>query len=370
MAVLRARITPAKAILSPWLDVLTVGGLSIVGVVALLVLIPHYPTLALKNYDLTHAVILAALINWPHFAASYRLLYSSRTMIRRYRGASIYVPLLLLGWCLVVLFTGDGSEGFAWPRANKGAYDLFLIVAILYLAWHWTGQAWGMTSVFAYLDDIRFTVLERQLLLVSFRSLLVWHVVFKTLEYNWFEGWEELVGMLFQIVNGVALGSLVVGLVGFTLVVRRIGRWPDVRVLIPWVAIYSWYWLVYQYPGAFLWPQLFHALQYLPFPARIEMNRLAARDTTGRALATRMAFYGVTMLVGGWMLFKLPDTLFGGWPLGALSAGLLGIFVNIHHYYIDSAIWKISNREVRADLFGHLPPPAVRSEPAKAPAVA
>ena len=28
--------------------------------------------------------------------------------------------------------------------------------------------------------------------------------------------------------------------------------------------------------------------------------------------------------------------------------------INIHHFYIDGCIWKISNPEVRKDLFAHL----------------
>jgi hypothetical protein len=30
------------------------------------------------------------------------------------------------------------------------------------------------------------------------------------------------------------------------------------------------------------------------------------------------------------------------------------MFLNIHHYFTDGVIWKISNREVRQDLFAHV----------------
>jgi hypothetical protein len=31
------------------------------------------------------------------------------------------------------------------------------------------------------------------------------------------------------------------------------------------------------------------------------------------------------------------------------------MFINIHHYFTDGVIWKISNPEVRKELFAHVP---------------
>jgi hypothetical protein len=39
------------------------------------------------------------------------------------------------------------------------------------------------------------------------------------------------------------------------------------------------------------------------------------------------------------------------------AAILLAAMVNIHHYYIDGCVWKISTPEVRKDLFKHLASP-------------
>ena len=39
-----------------------------------------------------------------------------------------------------------------------------------------------------------------------------------------------------------------------------------------------------------------------------------------------------------------------------VGLGLLALIVNIHHYFVDGAIWKISNPKVRRDLFAHLKP--------------
>ncbi len=42
------------------------------------------------------------------------------------------------------------------------------------------------------------------------------------------------------------------------------------------------------------------------------------------------------------------------------------MFINIHHYFTDGVIWKISNPEVRKDLFAHVLPPDKGGKSAKA----
>ena len=47
--------------------------------------------------------------------------------------------------------------------------------------------------------------------------------------------------------------------------------------------------------------------------------------------------------------------VFGEEP-GRAAPILLLMFINIHHYFTDGVIWKISNPEVRRDLFAHVKP--------------
>jgi len=54
------------------------------------------------------------------------------------------------------------------------------------------------------------------------------------------------------------------------------------------------------------------------------------------------------------VIFYLPDIFFAS-PAGAPTlAALVGISVNIHHYYSDSAIWKLRTKRVQGSLFSHL----------------
>jgi len=44
---------------------------------------------------------------------------------------------------------------------------------------------------------------------------------------------------------------------------------------------------------------------------------------------------------------------FGDQPRSVVPVLFLA-FINIHHYFTDGVIWKISNPEVRKELFAHL----------------
>jgi hypothetical protein len=48
--------------------------------------------------------------------------------------------------------------------------------------------------------------------------------------------------------------------------------------------------------------------------------------------------------------------VFGEEP-GKVAPVLILMFINIHHYFTDGVIWKISNPEVRKELFAHVPRP-------------
>src|SRR5438067_3626014 len=127
------------AILSPALDLLCVGGLS---------LIVFVPLLLSGRRDLTFVgagvqAWIAGAINMPHFLASYRIIYRSKEMILRHKWASIYVPAILLAF----------GAFAAWDAQRSPAMTIvFISVSSGYLAWHYTGQVWGMMASYAYLD--------------------------------------------------------------------------------------------------------------------------------------------------------------------------------------------------------------------------
>src|SRR5438067_13038155 len=133
------------AILSRALDLLLVGGLSLVVFVPLL--LSGRTDLVLIGAGAQAWV--ATAINMPHFVASYRLVYRSRESILRHKWASIYVPAILLVYIVLALWEAQYA-------AQPLLVLVFIGVASAYLGWHYTGQVWGMMASYAYLEGTAF----------------------------------------------------------------------------------------------------------------------------------------------------------------------------------------------------------------------
>lgn len=358
--VARAAAAPRPAIISPLIDALCVGGLS------LLLLLP---LLLSGRADLVIVGVgmqawIAALVNMPHFMASYRLVYRSRETINAHRWAAIYVPLILIAYIAFAV----------WQSRETDLYvSILMTVQGGYLAWHYTGQAWGMMATYTYLDGRSFQTVERRLVRGGLYLLLAWHVA-------WFFRWGfgdtrfgPLLQSLYFILSVLSAVALVAGLVGLGMMRARTGRFPPARALIAWGAIFVWYAAMARDPRAIFWVQIAHALQYLMFPVRVEINRTRRSGSGQSRLVTHMAAYlillvAVSVAMAVWIPARAMDVVadwLGRRP-GEVTALSLLAFLNVHHYFTDGVMWKLRNPAVREDLFGHLPAPE-KAAPASPP---
>jgi len=347
-----AVVRPRPAILSPLIDFLCVGGLSIIVFVPLLLLAGD----ELAFVSLAALAWAQILINMSHFMASYRIVYRDKEMILRHKWATLGVPLILLLYLLVAI-----DQAGSGPPVLVG---ILIAASSGYLAWHYTGQVWGMMASHAFLDGLRFEPLERRLIRSSLRILLVWHLVWAL--RIWFSQtvleeppWMEPAYTLASAAAVIAFG---LGAAGLLAVRRRAGRWPPIRAVVAWLAIFVWYATMARWglAGLFL-VQLAHALQYLEFPARVELNRAARRPGTRAAL--HMAVYGLVLLAVSYVVTQFVPgpamssvAVLVSEQLPSVVPVLILTFINIHHYFTDGVIWKISNPEVRRELFAHVVP--------------
>jgi len=294
---------------------------------------------------------IATLINMPHFMASYRIVYRSREMILKHKWASIYIPALLLLYSVVAVLSAENSRVLV---------IILISVASAYLAWHYTGQVWGMMASYAYLDGTRFEASERFLIRTSLRILLVWHV-------TWFLYTQlrdpATVRPLYYVISAGTLVALALGGMGLAKVRRRTGKLPPARALVAWIAIFVWYAMMARDPKAIFWIQIAHALQYIAFPIRVEINKtiLEGQPQSRERFVMHMAVYGLGLLALSYVVARIVPgramdfiaEAFGEAP-GKAAPILILAFINIHHYFTDGVIWKISNPEVRRELFAHV----------------
>ncbi|HEX3865393.1 MAG TPA: hypothetical protein VHV78_01530, partial [Gemmatimonadaceae bacterium] len=224
-ATLASPSTAAASIINPAVDFLCAGGLSLIVFVPLL--LSGRTDLVLVGAGVQ--ALLAATINMPHFMASYRIIYRSREMILRHKWASIYVPAILVAYSAFALWVAQESPALV---------IVLVVVSSAYLAWHYTGQVWGMMASYAHLAGTRFEKPERILIRSGLRILLVWHV-------TWFLYTQlrdpSKVQALYAIISAGTVVAFVLGATGILLMRRRTGRFPPARALVAWLAIFSWY---------------------------------------------------------------------------------------------------------------------------------
>lgn len=336
-----------KAILTPWIDGLLAGGLSLIvlGLFALTSLTVS-SELVLQKF-----LVLTVAINGVHFMASYRLLYSSRTFARSYSWASIYVPVGLILY-------GLGALGLCvYEPTWRMPVDALLVIASLYLALHYTGQAWGMMASFAYLEGIKFEAYEKQIFRFLLKVLATWHVVWALrLLPRIVERFGALLSVASSVMNVCAVITLVVGLGCLWRIGRRHQRIIPGRIVVPFFSLHVWYAFLYVFPQSLFWVQIFHALQYMPFPLRVELNRTQAGTKELPEVESRrhsVAYLSVLCFTSAIVFAGIPWAT-GGEGTGAGSVWVvLASIINIHHYFIDGCIWRISNPVVSQELFAH-----------------
>jgi len=336
--------TPRPAIATSSSDFWLVGGLSIVALSLLAALtVTDSSQLVLRKY-----IILTVLLNGTHFLASYRLLYSSRAFALTYPWASIYVPVILIIYGFSALILTIPYPSLTLP------VELLLATASLYLALHYTGQVWGMMASFAFLDGVRFQPNEKRILRLCLRVMAMWHAVW-ALRLLWKPslGLARYVDLLTYTLNILGLLSLVIGMLCLASVGRTQGQRVTARIVVPYLALHVWYAFLYAFPQSIFWVQIFHALQYLPFPFRVELNRASENLQSAHTLASGLAYCGTLVGLSAIIFGYLP------WSAEATSVGaqstwsVIAAIINIHHYFIDGCIWHISNPVVRQELFAH-----------------
>ena len=156
----------------------------------------------------------------------------------------------------------------------------------------------------------------------------------------------------------VVFPCLIIGGLGFYRAAQRTGKRIPVNAVVPFVAIYMWYFVILSYHdvvGVMVFVQLAHALQYLVVTTRVEANVATAKRGTSGILFSLLVY--TILLATGYLVLELPGVV--GMKVEAAVAyhsfvEMLVVSINLHHFFVDGAIWKISNPAVRKDLFAHL----------------
>lgn len=351
--------TTTKHLFSTGWDFLLLGGGSLIALLALKLILGREDL----AFAFTATLALAHIINHPHFAHSYQIFYRNfgekitkypADLRWRYMVSGTVIPVALIGLFGVTVILQS-------PKAlGLGANLMFFLVG-----WHYVKQGYGMAMVDAVLKRAFYSNEEKRILLSNayatwiFSWLLINHGAGSSTSQYWDIPYFSVpVPLPIVFIAGGICAYTSVRLC-FTLRNRLRTNQPLAwnGVIAYAASLYAW--LLIRDPLVLLWIPFFHSLQYMSVVWRQEINRSHSVPSSIRP-TLRLAFFAVSAYglgyIGFWALpewlnanIDYPKDLFGE----SLFFYLFWIFINVHHYFLDTVMWRKGNPDVQAHLFSH-----------------
>jgi len=303
------------------------------------------------------------LIGAPHYGATLLRVYGSAENRRKYAFFAVYLSAMVWLWFGIGLFDlGVGSA-----------------MITLYLTWspyHYTGQNYGLAVMFLRRRDIAFSDGTKKLLYASFMLSFAFVFVslhralggFGTRNY----GIGDFAGTPFHFIHlgipigfwKIAFGAVATAYIGVTLAtiraLLRSARFVDIVPVVAlmiaqalWFSVPNiWGWVTsssLRSQGVgwfFIWAVLGHSAQYLWITTYYAVGREGGKRRWGYLFAT---------LGAGSAIWTLPALVFSPQVFGTHPYNM-GLFlmiasaVNLQHFILDGAIWKLRDSGVGAIL--------------------
>jgi len=292
---------------------------------------------------------LALLFNYPHFMATVYRAYHSYSEFAKYRVFTVHIALLL---------ALAGVLAHLWYPLVPWIFTLY----ICWSPWHYTGQNFGLLMMFARRFQLGVTPVERRALHLSFvASFVMLMLSFHTgasndalilslgLPAKFTLPARALLAFFFVVAGGWALVSMA----------RRNGLRAILAPATLAVTQFLWFLLPAlielvsgqevaqtRYSSGIL--AVLHSAQYLWITSYYQRREASASGVSGWTFSG----YVLTLIAGGIALF-IP----GPWMVSRIfhvdfAASFLTFtaLVNIHHFFLDGALWKLRDSRIAALL--------------------
>ncbi len=296
------------------------------------------------------SVILGLLTNTPHYGATILRVYENRKSRRRYAVFAVHATLIL-----AVLFV-LGLE-------NLWLGSLLITLYFSWSPWHFAGQNFGLSLMFLRLRGIAVDPWSRRLLYASY--LLAFGLSFLTIHgladgashapvprVDTLSQFDFLslglggaatplrgllgvayVGVLAALARRLLARATALDLLPSAMLIGLHAMWFSVPVLLELAGLLSGRTALL----SLVWVAIFHSVQYL-WVTRYYVSKAGE--------STLLPIYFGKVFLAGSAVTVLPLLVFSPDAFGSISyQSGLGILwfsvVNIHHFLLDGAIWKL-----------------------------
>src|SRR5882757_4738744 len=334
--------SPARWIHNPALDLIVgCGAWSLPLILLGYSSLSNSPTWAIAFYG------LALFLNYPHYMSTLYRAYHNESDFRKYRIFTIHITGLVL---LTALLSHLRFSLVPW------IFTLYLTLS----PWHYSGQNYGLLMMFARRAGAQIAENTRQAMYSAF--ILSYAILFLNLHTGPSDrlflsiGIPEKTALVVRLVLATAFVAFAsVGLRGL---VRQIG-W---KAMTPPLVLFSTQILWFFVPGLLAMlkgislPQsrystgvlpLMHSAQYLWITSYYARREAVAEKKSWRPFA-----YFAIQIVGGIALF-VPGPWLASYVFHYDFTSSFLIFtalVNLHHFILDGAIWKLRDGRIAALL--------------------
>ncbi|HMK23287.1 MAG TPA: hypothetical protein VK466_13205, partial [Terriglobales bacterium] len=332
-------------IYNPWLDMI-VG----CGAWSAPLLLLAYVSVASGTLQWSVAFyVLALVFNYPHYMATVYRAYRRAEDFEKYRFFTVHATLLLLLTALV---------SHLWLQALPFLFTIYLT----WSPWHYSGQNYGIFMMFARRAGAEPSANERRALYAAF--LLSYAILF--LNFHTGKSSDPLFVSLnlpgimsSQLQIGLAIAFVSCSAYGLSRLIGQVG-WSG---MVPSLTLFStqfvWFLLptVLSLGERFRLPQsrystgvlaVMHSAQYLWITSYYARHEAKAE---GRQNWEPLAYFAV-LVAGGIALF-----ISGPWIAShafhfdfTRSFLIFTALVNIHHFILDGAIWKLRDGRIASLL--------------------
>jgi Flp pilus assembly protein TadD len=357
---------PRVFLFGPAVDLMVIaGGLTFV----------LFPLCLALSSQLTVAAFLVLLLvcNYPHYMATNYRIYRNRSQIERYKLFSVY----LTGLLVLTALLGHLMAAF-WVK-------LLYTVYFTWSPFHYSGQNYGIALMYLRRGGTEPSQRERRLLYTAFIACFLMYVAFINTDagtatlfpFHSIGIPREIVRVAYVVLLGVAVACGGLFLSG---VARRATRQTLLPVLLLMGSQFTWFaaatgvplfsdeiglgWL----PIEALFPTIafLHCAQYLGVTAYY-----AKRDEESERRTFSFARYFAILVVGGVFLWiGTTRVLSDVFSLDYATSFLIMLsIINIHHFLMDGAIWKLRDGRIARLLIAPAPADAAAAPPRPVPAM-
>lgn len=376
----------ARALVDPTTDFLLVGGAGALMLVFYAALTWWWTGQGLADKaqwleDRSHwwAAYAAFAVNFPHFAYSYLLFYpgyaqrltgTETTLISKIRLAiaGIIVPLAIFAYFV-----------FAWKNQNAKYLAWGVMAMVFTVGWHYVKQGYGVLITLSLYKNVFYNDWEKRILYVN--GYAVW--IYTWCRTNSVTGVQPYYDVTYDVTaypEWVVTGALILSWItsaaaGGVLLKHWLydKKGLSLNAVMGYVAaIYLWVMLPYMNMAFYVFIPMFHSLQYLPFVYKFKKSEFMrarhapegdARKTHRRALAWLLLFTAAGFALGALFFDTIPKYADAHiWSLDGNPMSFIDldpqfflisfiVFINVHHFFIDSAFWRRDNKDVQQYLF-------------------